>query len=138
MPTFMLCLCSVLHPTNYVNCNEMVISTPAFGNNEFHFCRHTVYYLLALPACILYSCESCSGHNSKQLTAEQHNRGFSELQRHGHLIPSVCFRLAKLDTEHTHTHDIVMCRCTFHLLWLNQEDVRCVRAHVHVCVCVCV
>jgi len=47
MPTFMSCLCSVLHPTNYVNYKEMLISTPAFGN-EFPFYRDTVCYLLAL------------------------------------------------------------------------------------------
>ena len=27
---------------------------------------------------------------------------FSELQKQGRTIPSMCFRLAKLDTEHTH------------------------------------
>jgi hypothetical protein len=47
MPTFMSCLCSVLHPTNYVNYKEMLIYAPAFGN-EFPFYWDTVCYLLAL------------------------------------------------------------------------------------------
>jgi len=48
MATFMSCVCSVLHPTKYVNYKERLISTPVIGSNEFQLCQDTVSYLLAL------------------------------------------------------------------------------------------
>jgi len=74
MLTFVSCLSSVLHPTNYVNYKQMLISTLAFGNNEFRFRQDNFSYPLAVQLAFC-SYQSCSGHSNKQLTAEQHNRG---------------------------------------------------------------
>jgi len=51
----------VLHPTNYVNFKEMLISTPAFGNNKFQFCQNTASYLLALQLAVCTAVQAAVG-----------------------------------------------------------------------------
>jgi hypothetical protein len=115
MSTFMSCLCSVLHPTNYVNYKERLIATPAFGSYDFQFCQN-IGISSGSPACNLCG-RSRSAHINKRLPVLylpsyfsntvsflQHNntKSFSKLQKQGLLIRSMGFRLAKFDTGHKH------------------------------------
>jgi hypothetical protein len=101
-----------------------LIYTPAFGNNAFPFCQDTVSYLLAVQLALSAIVKGAVGSMPKWLLVQScvmstiyqlaflailsladsrmTQEKFTRLHKQEHPVPSMGFRLAKVDTRHKH------------------------------------